>query len=95
MRFIAMGKVKGGTEQERLARRMQWQYPQGVKPIAEYWTLGAEYGVVSIVEAESAAPIMATLMAWSDFFEWRVAPAITAEEGLQMAQQMMQTQKVP
>lgn len=37
MLVIAMGKVKAGTLQERLARRVEWQYPEGMRVVAEYW----------------------------------------------------------
>ena len=88
MLFVAFATPRPGTLQQRLARRLQWRYPEGVRPVAEYWLQGSEYDVVSIVEADSVAPIMATLAAWDDLFDFRVAPAVTADEGLRLAQQM-------
>ena len=46
--------------------------------------------VIGIFETDSVAPIMAMLAEWGDVFDISVVPAITAEEGLQLAQQMMQ-----
>ena len=47
-------------------------------------------GDLSIVEADSIAPIMAAVAAWDDVFDITIAPAVTAEEGLQLAQQLAQ-----
>jgi hypothetical protein len=90
MLFVALLKATAGTPEERIARRAQWQYPEGVQPVAEYWLQTADPDVVSIFETDSVAPIMATLAEWGDVYDITVVPAITAEEGLQLAQQMMQ-----
>jgi hypothetical protein len=45
--------------------------------------------VITIAEADSALPILAAIAPWSDMFEFTVAPAVTAEEGLRAAQQML------
>jgi len=90
MLFVALLKPKAGTPQERIARRLKWQYPAGVRPIAEYWLQTSDPDVAAIFEADNIAPIMAITTAWSDVFDITVVPAITAEEGLELAQQMMQ-----
>jgi hypothetical protein len=90
MLFVALFKAKASTPKERIARRAQWQIPEGIRPVAEYWLQTADPTVVGIFEADSVAPIMATLAEWGDVFEISVVPAVTAEEGLQLAQQMMQ-----
>jgi hypothetical protein len=89
MLFVSLLKMKAGTPQEVIARRAQWQYPEGLNVIAEYWPSSADAVVVSIFEAEDNGPIFALTAAWGDVFEIDVHPAITAEQGLQMAQQMM------
>jgi hypothetical protein len=89
MLFVATLKATGGTEAERTARRLEWDYPEGVKPIAEYWIMGGDVTVVSVFETNDVAPIMATLAAWSDVFDISVAPAVTAQQGMQLAQQML------
>ena len=89
MLFVALMNSKAGTPKERIARRAQWQYPEGMKPIAEYWLQTTNPAVVSIFKADSVAPIMGTLAEWGDVFDISVYPAITAEEGLELAKQMM------
>lgn len=90
MLFVALLKPSASTPKERTTRRAQWQYPKGVRLIAEYWLQNSDPHVISIFEADSVAPMMAMLGEWGDVFEMTVVPAVTAEEGLQMAQQMAQ-----
>ena len=89
MLFVAIINAKAGSPKERIARRAQWQYPEGVKPIAEYWLQTASPSVVSIFEADNIAPIMAATAEWGDVFDISVYPAITASDGLKLAKQMM------
>ena len=88
MLFVSLAKVKAGTQEERMARRAQWQYPEGIRVVGEYWPVGGEYAVVTIAEADNLAPVMAAIGAWSDVFDFTITPAVTAEEGLRLAQQM-------
>ncbi len=90
MLFVALLKATASTTKERIARRAQWQYPDGIQPVAEYWLQTADPTVIGIFETDSVAPIMATLTEWGDVFDITVVPAVTAEEGLQLAQQMME-----
>ena len=90
MLFVAQLEVTGGTPAERIARRAEWQYPEGVNVIAEYWLQTDGYSVISIMEADSNEPIFAISAQWGDVFNIKVSPAITGEQGLQLAQQMMQ-----
>ena len=90
MLFVSLGKPKAGTTpQERIARRAKWQFPEGARLVAEYWPIGGEYTVITIAEADSIAPLMAAIVAWADVFDFTVHPAVTAEEGLRLAQQML------
>jgi hypothetical protein len=89
MLFVALLKATGGTPKETIARRAQWQYPEGMRVVAEYW-LQCNPVVISIIEADSIAPIVAISVEWDDVFDITVVPAITAEDGLQLARQMMQ-----
>ena len=59
MLFVAMLKPKGGTTESRIAHRAGWQYPEGVKPVAEYWLQTGDPAVISVFEADSVEPIMA------------------------------------
>ena len=90
MLFVSLLKVRSGTLKERIARRAQWQYPEGMRMVAEYWLQTPDPNCISIAEADSIAPIMAALAEWDDVFDITVIPAITAEEGLELAKQMMQ-----
>jgi hypothetical protein len=89
MLFVALLEVSGGTQAERTTRRVEWQYPEGIKPVAEYWLQDDHYTVVSIFEADDNAPIFAISSQWGDVFNIKVVPAVTAEQGLKLAQQMM------
>ena len=89
MLFVALGSIRSGTAKERMARRLEWQHPEGLRPIAEYWLQG-DPTIISISEADSIEPIMAATSAWDDVISWTVLPAITAEQGLEMAKRMAQ-----
>ena len=89
MLFVALLTPRAATPQERIARRVGWQHPEGIRPIAEYWLGTSDPTVVAVFEADSVAPILAVTSAWGDVFDITVVPAITAEEGLASAQQMM------
>ena len=91
MLFVATLKATGGTQAERTARRLEWDYPEGMRPIAEYWVMGGDVDVIGVFEANDVAPIMALLMPWTDMFDISVAPAVTAQDGMHLAQQMMQS----
>lgn len=58
--------------------------------MAEYWLQTSNPDVVGVFEADSIAPIMAITTAWGDVFDITIVPAITAEEGLKLAQEMVQ-----
>ncbi|MFC2082024.1 DUF3303 domain-containing protein [Candidatus Bipolaricaulota bacterium] len=88
MLFVATLKGIQGTGKERMERRLKWQYPEGVKPIAEYWLQGDDPTVIGVFEADSVAPIFLIRAVWGDVFDVTVVPAVTAEEGLQLAQKL-------
>jgi len=90
MLFAALLKIRAGSGKERMARRLEWQYPEGVRVVGEYWLQTNDPAVVSIFEADSIAQIVATTVAWDDVFDITVVPAIAAEEGLKLAKQMIQ-----
>ena len=90
MLFVALLKAKSGTIESRTAHRAGWQYPEGVKPVAEYWLQTDNPNVISVFEADSIAPIMAVTTEWGDEFDITVVPAITGEEGLELVKQVMQ-----
>jgi hypothetical protein len=89
MLFVVIGKAKAGSAgKERIARRLSWEYPAGMRMVAEYWPMSTEAAVIAVTEADNVAPIMRAIVDWDDVFDVTVLPAITAEQGLEMAKQM-------
>ena len=91
MLFVSMATVRGdtGTSKERIARRLQWQYPEGSRVLGEYWLQTPDPAVIMIFEADDIAPIMAGNAEWDDYFSITVVPAISAKDGLELAKQTM------
>jgi hypothetical protein len=67
-----------------LARRLGWQYPGGIRPIAEYWPESKDIQVVSIFSADEFGPIMELVAEWNDVFDISVHPAVSAEDGMRI-----------
>lgn len=88
MEFVALLKfrpsVPAAERDAALMRRAAWQYPDGLKVIAEYWPMAGEYEVVSMFSAETIAPVMELAFEWSDVFDISVSPALSADEGLRI-----------
>jgi len=89
MLFVTLLKSRASTSMERIARRLEWQYPEGVRVVAEYWLQTPDPSVVAVTEADSIGPIMAATAPWEDVFDITVIPAVTAEEGMAIARQAM------
>jgi len=87
--LISLANVRTGTDRERIARRVHWSYPPGLKLIAEYWLQTDNPRLISIVEADDIASVMAATSAWDDVFSFNVVPACTAEQGLEIAKKML------
>ena len=93
MLFVTLLSTRpGNTFQEGVARRLQWEAPEGVNVLAEYWLETEAPRVIAVVEAESMDPFGQIRMDWGDFFEIEVFPSVTAEQGLAMARQAMSGQ---
>jgi len=65
-------------------RRATWQYPEGIRLIAEYWPSSSDVQVVSIFSADNYASVMELVFEWNDIFDIDVYPAISAEDGLKV-----------
>lgn len=92
MLFGLVMRAHPGTLQERSIRRAQWQVPEGVNVIGEYWFPTDNPSVVAIVEAEDVSAVTPIRLDWDDLFDSEVFPVVTAEEGLEMIRQMMPAQ---
>ncbi|GEO17897.1 DUF3303 domain-containing protein [Microvirga aerophila] len=89
MLFVVIAKAKAGSSgRERVARRVSWEYPAGMRMVAEYWPMSTAAAVIAIAEADSVASIMKAVVDWDDVFDLTVMPAMTAEQGLELAKQM-------
>ena len=88
MEFVALLRfrpsVPAAERDAALMRRAGWQFPDGLKVIAEYWPLSGDYQVVTVFSAETIAPIMEVEFEWDDVFDMTVTPAVSADEGLRI-----------
>lgn len=89
MLFVALGNERAGTTKERVARRLDWSYPEGMRVVDEYWLQTGTPTIIAVVEADDIGPIMAATSAWDDVLSWTVVPAVSAEEGMELARQMV------
>ena len=76
--------VPAADRDAALMRRVNWQYPKGIRLISEYWPLAANVAVVSIFSADEYSPVMELTAEWNDVFDIDVHPAIAADEGLRI-----------
>jgi hypothetical protein len=72
-----------------LMRRATWQYPAGIRVIAEYWPAAAGVEVVSIFSADSFDSVLQLVLEWNDVFDIDVHPAVSAEEGLRIGPEVL------
>lgn len=86
MDYVALLKfrdsISAAERDNGMIRRSTWQYPKGLRQIAEYWPAAGEFQVLSIFSADDYSSIMELVFEWEDVFEMKVFPAISAEEGL-------------
>ena len=67
-----------------LMRRAVWEYPAGIRVIAEYWPMADDIQVITIFSADEIAPIWELVSEWDDVFDIDISPAVSAEEGLRI-----------
>ena len=86
MKFVILCHLKPSVDQAKLAeamgRRAEYEFPEGVKVIDEYWS-SSDPAVVGIYEADDAAALMINTVVWMDIFNMQVLPVNTWEEGLE------------
>jgi hypothetical protein len=88
MKFVAMFSIKQGVGEAKLVqaaqKRAEYQFPEGLTLIAEYWTAEDSPAVISVFETDDAASLLENSLPWADYFETtEVLPVVTAEEELQ------------
>ena len=71
---------------------MQWDYPEGLRVLGEYWLETEDPRVIAVMEAQSMDAFGQIRMDWGDMFEIEVLPAVTGEQGMKMARQAMSGQ---
>jgi len=98
MLFVMTLKWQPGLTRERrdgaLQRRSQWNYPDGVNLIGEFWPTSENLAVVSAFETNDPAALMEIGFTWGDVFQIEVAPAVTATDGLQLGPEAMSRRQV-
>lgn len=88
MKFVALQSLKEGVDEakleELLQNRAEYEFPEGIRPIAEYWGPKDSPAVISIFEADDAAPILQSTVPWMEYFETTdLFPVVSAEEGIE------------
>lgn len=88
MDYVALLKfrssVPAAERDGALMRRASWEYPKGVRMIAEYWPMSSAVQVVTIFTADSFEQVLELELEWSDVFDIDIHPAVAAEEGLRI-----------
>ena len=65
-------------------RRAGWDYPSGIRVVAEYWPMAADIQVVTIFSADDIAAVWELVAEWEDVFDIDISPAISADDGLKV-----------
>jgi hypothetical protein len=93
MLFVMILEWQPGLSKEQidgaLGRRAQWNYPEGVRLIGEYWPMSADVPVLSIFETDDHAALMEITFTWGDVFKIDMHPAVSAEDGLRLGPDAM------
>lgn len=93
MLYVATMTWQPGLSREQrdgaLMRRAQWQYPQEMKVVGEYWPLSERHAVISVFETDDYGAILELELTWGDVFQIEVNPATTAEDGLKVGPEAM------
>jgi hypothetical protein len=95
MLFVSLMKAKPESSlEERTKRRLEWDYPEGMRVIGEYWLAGKEPDVIIVSECDDALTVISAIFQWADLFDTTVVPAITGEAGLELARQLQTSDTV-
>ncbi|MFI5053926.1 MAG: DUF3303 domain-containing protein, partial [Acidimicrobiia bacterium] len=83
-RLTFRSSVSGTERDAALMRRAAWEYPAGIRVIAEYWPMAGDLQVVAIFSADDVAAIWELEAEWNDVFDIDISPAVSAEVGLRI-----------
>ena len=61
--------------------------------LIEYWLTNERPNVVQIVETDNVQLLLNAIAEWDDVFDISIFPAITEEEGMKNAEEMMKNMK--
>ncbi len=78
---------------EALTKRAQYGLPEGVSTVFEYWPAGASPdipAVVGVYEMSDFAPMLETELVWGEYFQMKLLPAVSAEDGMKLGADVMQ-----
>ncbi len=90
MLMVTLGKPKStSTTKERLARRLDWNYPNGVRVLGEYWLQTADPTLIIISEVDDVGALLSASAQWDDHFDLTTVPATSAQDGLALARRML------
>jgi hypothetical protein len=84
--FVCTGRERDGA----LMRRAAWQYPKGIRVIAEYWPIASAVQVISIFSVDTFEQAMELELEWSDVFDIDVHPAVSVDEGLRIGAEVIE-----
>jgi Domain of unknown function (DUF3303) len=83
-RLTFRSSVGSAERDAALMRRAAWNYPSGIRVVAEYWPMAADLQVVTIFSADDIAAVWELVSEWEDVFDIDISPAISAEDGLKV-----------
>ena len=93
MIYVWLASWQSGLTREQrdgaLARRAEWQFPDGLDVLGEYWPATGDPAVVAIFETDAFPAIMELDLEWGDVFDIVCVPACTPEQGLQWGAEIL------
>ncbi len=88
MIFVTLGKYKMKPTKEsnaQAAKGFEQMAKEGVKFIAQYWTLG-RYDFVAVAEAKDEKTMMKAVMRWGDMISSETLVAVPTEAAMKLVE---------
>ena len=67
-----------------------WQYPKGIRVIAEYWPIASAVQVIGIFSVNTFEQVMGLVLVRSDVLDVDVHPAVSVDEGLRIGAEVIE-----